>query len=282
MKLEFDKVSFHYTDLTKQSSEVLQNISLAIHENESLAIVGPSGSGKTTLLQHFTGLLTPSKGRVLCDGRDIASKGVNLTELRRRVGLVFQFPENQLFEETVFKDVAFGPLKMGLDPSQLAQRVRNALEAVGLDFDRLENRSPFTLSEGEKRRTAIAGILAMDPEIIAFDEPTAGLDPKSVSLLKDMSKGLLRRGKTVVVVTHHMDFVASIADRVVVMWKGRIIFDDTPVRLFHDRDLLKRAGLDVPDFQRELETWRDKLPEILFKARDRQEWVEKLIQITHS
>ncbi|MBD3373759.1 ATP-binding cassette domain-containing protein [candidate division KSB1 bacterium] len=281
MKLEFDKVSFHYTDLTKQSSKVLNNISLAIHENECLAIVGPSGSGKTTLLQHFTGLLTPCKGRVLCDGSDIASKGVNLTQLRRRIGLVFQFPENQLFEETVFKDVAFGPLKMGLDHSKLAQRVRSALETVGLDFDRLENRSPFTLSEGEKRRTAIAGILAMDPEMIAFDEPTAGLDPKSVSLLKDMSKGLLRQGKTVVVVTHHMDFVASIADRVVVMWQGKIIFDDTPVRLFRDRELLNRAGLDVPDFQRELEAWRGKLPEILINARDRKEWVEKLTQITH-
>lgn len=282
MKLEFDQVSFHYADLAQQSSEVLQNISLTIHENECLAIVGPSGSGKTTLLQHFTGLLTPHKGRVLCDGSDIASKGYNLTALRRRVGLVFQFPENQLFEETVFKDVAFGPLKMGLDRSELMQRVRHALESVGLDFDGLEKRSPFTLSEGEKRRTAIAGILAMDPEIIAFDEPTAGLDPKSVLLLKDMSKGLLRQGKTVVVVTHHMDFVASISDRVVVMWQGRIIFDGTPVQLFRDRELLKRAGLEVPDFQRELEAWRGKLPEILFSARDRQDWVEKLQQITHS
>ncbi len=282
MKLEFDQVSFHYADLAQQSSEVLQNISLTIHENECLAIVGPSGSGKTTLLQHFTGLLTPHKGWVLCDGSDIASKGYNLTALRRRVGLVFQFPENQLFEETVFKDVAFGPLKMGLDRSELMQRVRHALESVGLDFDRLEKRSPFTLSEGEKRRTAIAGILAMDPEIIAFDEPTAGLDPKSVLLLKDMSKGLLRQGKTVVVVTHHMDFVASIADRVVVMWQGRIIFDGTPVQLFRDRELLKRAGLEIPDFQRELEAWRGKLPEILFSARDRQDWVEKLQQITHS
>ncbi len=280
MKLEFDQVSFHYTDLANQPREVLQNISLTIHENECLAIVGPSGSGKTTLLQHFTGLLNPCKGRVLCDHKDIAAKAYNLTELRRRIGLVFQFPETQLFEETVFKDVAFGPLKLGLNDSKLTQRVKEALKAVGLDFERLEKRSPFTLSEGEKRRTAIAGILAMNPEIIAFDEPTAGLDPKSVSRLKEMLKGLFLKGKTVVIVTHHMDFVASISDRVIVMSQGRIVFDDTPVRLFSDRELLNRVGLEVPDFQRELEAWRNKLPKSLFNVRDRQEWIEKLQQIT--
>ena len=248
LTLELQDIWFRYTGIGGSDRMVLRGVSLRLDEKQCTAIVGPSGSGKTTLIQLFTGLLRPTSGRVLCDGRNIWDRDFPLAHLRRRVGLVFQFPELQLFEETVYKDVAFGPRNLGFPPDELEERVHQALDAVELDFQKFASRSPFKLSEGEKRRAAIAGVLAMDPELIVFDEPTAGLDPAGVRRMAGIVQRLLEQGRAVVVVTHNMDFVYQIAERAVVMKDGGIIFDGKTHDLFTNLPLIRNAGLELPEF----------------------------------
>lgn len=211
-----------------------------------MALVGPSGSGKTTLLQHLTGLLKPEKGRILVDGQDIWAKGFSLTNLRKRIGLVFQFPETQLFEETVYKDVAFGPMNLGFDESGIADRVRTAIENVGIDFETFKNRSPLHLSEGEKRRVAIAGVLALQPEFLALDEPTAGLDHSGVEAVANILKNYHRQGKTVLLISHNLDLVISLVHRIIVIKDGTIQFDGHKNELFQDDKILQSVGLSLP------------------------------------
>lgn len=248
--LQLHNIFFRYTGLGASDRWILQDISVKFQKIECTAIVGPSGSGKTTLIQHFTGLLKPASGRVLVDGQDIWDKAFDQNRLRRRIGLVFQFPESQLFEETVFRDVAYGPRNFGISENEIAAVVRKSIQQVGLEAEAILSRSPFHLSEGEKRRVAIAGILAMKPELVVFDEPTAGLDAAGVEEMESIVEQLVSDGSAVIVVTHHMDFVNNIAQRVIVMNEGRIVFDGQPQHLFADTDLLNRVGLTVPHFLR--------------------------------
>jgi len=254
LHLELDRVSFRYDDFDPSANPVLKQISLNLGHPECLAVLGPSGSGKTTLIQHFTGLLQPSSGQVRADGRSIWDKGYPLVELRRRIGLVFQFPEMQLFEETVYKDVAFGPRNLGYPASEVERRALEAMAAVDLDPELYSSRSPFHLSEGEKRRAAIAGVLAMGPEMVVFDEPTAGLDPKGVQLIQRIVRRLREEPQSVVLVTHHMDFVLELADRAVVLVAGEMVFNGPPAELFRDRELLERADLERPAFTTALDS----------------------------
>ena len=259
-------IDFKYGGIAASEKWVLRNLSLRLGEKQCTAVVGPSGSGKTTLIQHFTGLLKPASGTVFFDDRDIWARGFPLTELRQRIGLVFQFPESQLFEETVFRDVSFGPKNMRLSAKEVEKRARDALQAVELDPDAYGTRSPFKLSEGEKRRVAIAGVLAMEPEMMVFDEPTAGLDARGVQTFQTLVRRLVHQQKSVVIVTHDMDLVAEVAHRVVILLDGQIISEISPRDLFADANLLERAGLELPQFIRALHRYESSLPARLHQA----------------
>lgn len=225
MKIKLQHVNYSYHQNLPQQLDVLKDINLEITSGEFIGIVGATGSGKTTLLQHFTGLLRPILGSVLVDDRDIWKKDYPLNVLRRKIGLVFQFPESQLFEETVFLDVAFGPKSLKLTEEEIANRVQLALNLVGLDAENIKNRSPHNLSDGEKRRVALAGILAMAPEILILDEPTAGLDPSGVSLISKILKQLHDEGTTIVLISHNMELIFELTKRVIIMDRGAIVFD---------------------------------------------------------
>lgn len=222
-------------------------VDVAFGRGTFTALIGASGSGKTTFVQHLNGLLRPVRGRVLVDGVDIGRRGVDLRRIRQRVGLVFQFAEFQVFEETVSEDVAFGPRNMGWDKGRIAGAVHRALEQVGLDPASFGPRSPLTLSGGEKRRVAIAGVLAMQPEALVLDEPLAGLDPRGGAQMEGLLQALHADGRTLLLVAHDMDLVARLAQRVIVMDRGRIHLDGTPHQVFQDGAELTALGLDLPD-----------------------------------
>lgn len=277
-QLQLLNLSFKYSGINVSQDWILDDISFTIGENECCAIVGQSGSGKTTLIQHFTGLLKPTAGQVLFNNRDIWSKNYDQNTLRRKIGLVFQFPESQLFEETVEKDVAFGPKNLDLPKEKIKERVDSALQAVELDANIFGPRSPFRLSEGEKRRVAIAGVLAMEPNIIVFDEPTAGLDPKSVKRFSSIAKNLLKKKKTVVFVTHNMDFVLQLANRVIALDKGRIVFDGDPHRFFSNEEILHQANLELPTLKKAIKAWNHTVPEFLSKISTIEELEDILLK----
>lgn len=244
--LQLKQITFKYTGIGGSERSVLDHTNLQFNQHECTAIIGPSGSGKTTLIQHFTGLLKPISGQVLFNGEDIWSKQFSRKELRRHIGLVFQFPETQLFEETVYKDIAFAPLKQNLPADMVEIRVREAMAAVGLDYTAFAERSPFKLSEGEKRRTAIAGVLAMNPAMVVFDEPTAGLDADGVNRFGLIVENLRQKNVAVVFITHNMDFVAQAARRVIVLKQGQIVFDGKPAELFTNHSLVEKAEVQIP------------------------------------
>lgn len=246
MPIVLENLSHHYRS-GPQTTIALEDINLTIRDGELLALIGHTGSGKSTLAQHLNGLLEPSAGRVLLDGQDINQKGANRRALRFRVGLVFQYPEHQLFEETVFKDIAFGPRNMGLKDEEIARRVRGAMEQVGLDFEEMKERSPFELSGGQMRRVALAGVLAMQPSVLVLDEPTAGLDPRARDYLLGDIQRLNREGTTVVLISHAMDEVARLATRVAVLEKGRLVMEGTPAEVFTQQERLSAMGLDIPE-----------------------------------
>ena len=224
----------------------VENITMSVKKGEFLGIVGHTGSGKSTLIQHFNGLLKPDSGKVLIDGKDIWEKDYNIQDVRFKVGMVFQYAEHQLFEETVYKDIAFGPLNCGIKDSEADERIRAATEAVGLD-EELLSKSPFELSGGQKRRVAIAGVLAMNPEVLILDEPAAGLDPKAkekiLPMLKNLNKDL---GITIVIVSHSMEDIAKYADRMVVLSHGRVKCEGIPRDIFQNRKSLEEIGLSIP------------------------------------
>ncbi len=246
MSLRLEKVDYIYGQGTSTQTMALKNINLEIREGEFTAIIGHTGSGKSTLIQHLNGLEKPSSGRVLYNGKDIWEDKFDLKNLRCHIGLVFQYPEDQLFEETVLKDVCFGPKNQGLGAKESEEKAKEALAMVGMDDDCYE-KSPFELSGGQKRRVAIAGVLAMNPDILILDEPTAGLDPKGRDkILTQLKKLYDKQHIGIVLVTHSMEDVANYAERIVVMNQGEIVYDDTPVNVFSHYHELEKIGLAAP------------------------------------
>ena len=246
MQLTFDHVTHTYQPGSPFQATAIRDISLTIGSGEFTALIGHTGSGKSTLAQHMNALLSPTEGRVLLDGRDINEKGVSKRDVRQRIGLVFQYAETQLFEETVAKDVAFGPKNLGLSPEETDTRVREALERVGLSYADIAERSPFELSGGQMRRVAIAGVIAMRPEMLVLDEPAAGLDPLGRQEIMALVQGFHRAGTTVVMISHSMDDVAETARRIIVMDQGKLTMDGTPEAIFADAERLVELDLDVP------------------------------------
>ncbi|MCR4886140.1 MAG: energy-coupling factor transporter ATPase [Clostridiales bacterium] len=246
MLIRLDHVTHTYQPGSPFQATAIRDVTLEIRPGEFLALIGHTGCGKSTLAQHINGLLKPTEGRVLLDGKDIHEKGFNRKDLRRAVGLVFQYPEHQLFEETVFKDVAFGPRNLGLSEDEIKERVEEALERVGLSDPGIAEKSPFELSGGQMRRAAMAGVLAMRPEVLVLDEPAAGLDPQSREDMLQLISHLHSQGTTVVMISHSMDDVARFADRAVVMEKGAIAMEGTPEEIFRHGERLESMGLDVP------------------------------------
>ena len=246
MKIKFENVCYHYNAKLPEQNLVLKDINLEISEGEFVGIIGQSGSGKTTLLQHFTGLLRPASGNVFVDDQNIWEKNYPLSELRKRIGLVFQFPESQLFEETVYSDVAFGPSMLKLPEDEIDLRVIEALKLVGMKTEDIKDRSPHHLSEGEKRRVAIAGVLAMAPEVLVLDEPTACLDPAGVKLIIQILKKLHENGTTIIMITHNLDVIVQLAPRIVVLNHGKIYFDGNRETVFSDNKLLESVDLEPP------------------------------------
>lgn len=248
--IKIESLTHIYSKKTPSEKVALDNINLSIEEGEFVAIVGHTGSGKSTLVQHLNGLIKPHKkgknGRVEIYGRSTTEKK-GLKQLRFDVGMVFQYPEYQLFEDTVAKDIAFGPKNMKLDKEEIDKRVRKSLELVGLPYDDFAERSPFELSGGEKRRVAIAGVIAMEPKILVLDEPFAGLDPEGVKEITELVLKLKREVcPTIITVTHDMDSASTLADRIIALCNGKIVADGTPKEVFGDRALIKEIGLDVP------------------------------------
>ena len=236
----------------------LRGISLEIDRGELLGIIGHTGSGKSTLIQHLNGLLRPHSGRILLDGKDIREDPKKIRDVRFRVGMVFQYPEHQLFEDTIYKDIAFGPRNMGLSEEEIDARVRQAAAYVGL-AEELLDKSPFDLSGGEKRRAAIAGVMAMEPQVLILDEPTAGLDPRGREQILAMVREYQRsRGTTVLLVTHSMEDVARVADRVLVMDHGRAAMLDSVAAVFSRAEELERMGLSIPAVTKILLLLREK------------------------
>lgn len=247
MSLILNDVYYTYQPNTPYETHAIKNINLEIRQGEIIGLIGHTGSGKSTLVQHLNGLLKPTSGRVTVEGTDINEKGVKLKEIRQKVGLVFQYPEHQLFEETVYADVAFGPKNMGLSDDKVDKRVKKALAMVHLDFERYKESSPFVLSGGEKRRVAIAGVLSMQPQYLILDEPTAGLDPRGRDEILDQIAELHEKnGITVVLVSHSMDDVARLVKRLVVMHQGEVVYNDEPRQVFKEFSNLREMGLDIP------------------------------------
>ena len=245
MLLQFEQVTNTYQAGSPFQATAIQDVSLTVSQGELTALIGHTGSGKSTLAQHMNALLAPTSGRVLLDGKDINQKGVSKKETRQRIGLVFQYAETQLFEETVAKDIAFGPKNLGLSQAETDARVKEALQRVGLP-EEVAEKSPFELSGGQMRRAAIAGVIAMRPEMLVLDEPAAGLDPMGREDMLSLVRSFHEAGTTVVMISHSMDDVARLAKRIIVMDKGRIALDGPAEEVFQDADRLNRMDLDVP------------------------------------
>ena len=275
MPIEVEHLTHCYSEGSALRTVALNDVSFRIGDGEFVGIIGHTGSGKSTLVQHLNGLLKPSSGRVLIDGEDLNGEHVNRRALRQRIGLVFQYPEYQLFEETVAKDIAFGPKNQGLSPAEMDERVRYAMDCVHLDYDKYAQRSPFELSGGQMRRVAIAGVLAMRPAVLILDEPTAGLDPRGRDRILSMLEELHAREKvTILMVSHSMDDMARLASRLIVMSEGRIVADGTPREIFSREDMMTSIGLDVPEAARLCRLLREKgydLPADLFRPEELKE-----------
>ncbi|MBA5851734.1 energy-coupling factor transporter ATPase [Clostridium sp. cel8] len=247
MSIEIKNLTHIYMPGSPFEKKAIDDVNLKIEEGEFIALIGHTGSGKSTLIQHINGLLKPSFGKILIDGVDITDKNTNLNFIRKKVGLVFQYPEYQLFEETIEKDISFGPRNLGLSDDEINKRVKRAMNMVGLEYDKYKDKSPFEVSGGQKRRVAIAGVVAMEPKILILDEPTAGLDPEGrdeiLGKIKDLHK---EYNMTIILVSHSMEDVAKLADRILVMHKGKCILDGPPRKVFSQVDTLESVGLAVP------------------------------------
>lgn len=247
MSIRVENLNYTYAQGTAYQSVALDDVSFTIADGEFVGIIGHTGSGKSTLLMHLNGLLSPQSGKIFIGETEITDSSTKMVDIRRKVGLVFQYPEYQLFDETVAKDVGFGPKNLGVEDDAVTERVRSAISAVGLDYDELSERSPFELSGGQKRRVAIAGVLAMEPEVLVLDEPTAGLDPKAREEVMDtVVKIHKERGNITILVSHNMNDIAKYSDRVIVIDDGKILMLGTPYEVFSQRELLNSIGLGMP------------------------------------
>ncbi|QNK40413.1 energy-coupling factor transporter ATPase [Caproicibacter fermentans] len=255
--IETNELTFLYGEGTPFCKTAVDHVSISIEQGEFLGLIGHTGSGKSTLIQQFNGLLRPTSGRVLLNGKDIWAEPKKIRSVRFQVGMVFQYPEHQLFEETVLKDICFGPQNMGLPQAEAAERAREAARFVGLP-DELLGKSPFELSGGEKRRAAIAGVIAMDPDVLILDEPTAGLDPRGRDMLLTQISAYHRdRNNTVILVSHSMEDIARVADRVLVMNGGKAVMLDRTEKIFARGRELESLGLRVPEVTKILLTLRE-------------------------
>ena len=282
MSIVFEKVSHCYLAESSLAFKALSSVSLTIEEGCFTGIIGHTGSGKSTLVQHLNGLLKPTSGQVFIDGEDLNGEHVNRHALRQRIGLVFQYPEYQLFEETVAKDIAFGPKNQGLSKEETDERVRYAMECVHLDYQKYSDRSPFELSGGQMRRVAIAGVLAMRPSVLILDEPTAGLDPRGRDRILSMLEQLHAESHTtIVMVSHSMDDMARLATRLIVMAEGKVLATGTPREIFAQEEMMSSAGLGVPQVSSLCRALRAKgfdLPPDLYRPEELKEYILELWQ----
>lgn len=247
MSIEFVNLEHLYSAGSPFEYKALDNINLKIKEGKFIGLIGQTGSGKSTLIQHMNGLIKPTKGTVIIDEFDLSNKSTIMKEVRKRVGLVFQYPEHQIFEETVEKDISFGPKNMGIAKEEISLRVKEAMEIVGIDYEDYKDKSPFDLSGGQMRRVAIAGVIAMKPQVLILDEPTAGLDPRGREQILTQIKAMHQKYKmTVILVSHSMEDIAKYTDEIIVMYKGKVLLYDTPKNIFKEAKLLEEIGLDVP------------------------------------
>lgn len=247
MSIDIRNVTHIYMPNTPFESVAIKDINWTINDGDFWGLIGHTGSGKSTLIQHLNGLLKPTSGEIIIDGKNIHGKDVSLKTIRQKVGLVFQYPEHQLFEETVEQDVAFGPRNMGLSEEEISKRVKEALELVGLSYEQVKHKSPFELSGGQMRRVAIAGVLAMKPKILILDEPTAGLDPRGRDeILEEIINLKKNQNLTVILVSHSMEDIAKIVDKLAVMYKGQMVAQGSPREIFKDYQGLVEKGLGIP------------------------------------
>ena len=264
MYIQVKNLSYTYNKDFPNEGKALENVSFEVEKNSVLGVIGHTGSGKSTLLQMLNGLLRPDEGDVIIGEDRITEENFPLVKIRKKVGLVFQYPEYQLFEETVKKDVIFGPSNLGIDdPEELEHIAREALNQVGLDYDEIGERSPFELSGGQKRRVAIAGVIAMKPEVLILDEPTAGLDPESrlelIKLIKDIQ---VKEEMVLIFVSHNMNDIAVLADKIIVLDKGNIAMEGSPKEVFSREDDLKKIGLDLPKVTRIMHRIAEEIPNL--------------------
>lgn len=268
MSIKIENLTHIYMAKTPFEKVALSNVNVNINDGEFVALIGHTGSGKSTLIQHMNGLLKPNEGKIIVDDVDITASGVKLTDIRKKVGLVFQYAEYQLFEETIEKDIMFGPKNLGLNDEEALERTKRAMDMVGLDYETYKNKSPFDLSGGQKRRVAIAGVVAMEPKVLILDEPTAGLDPKGRDeILGELYKLHKSYNMTIILVSHSMEDVAKVADRILVMDEGKCVLDGTPKEIFKEVDTLENVGLAVPQvtyLMRELRKVGFELPDDIF------------------
>ena len=259
MSISLEKISYTYNPLEPNGAYALKNLNLEIKQGEFIGLLGHTGSGKSTLVQLMAGLIQSTEGRLFVDGIDFSSKSKERRQKKLEVGLVFQYPEYQLFEETVARDIAFGPKNLGLSEEEITKRVKEAMVLVDLDYETYKDVSPFSLSGGQKRRVAIAGVLAMRPSYLILDEPTAGLDPKGRNAILSKIKALHETlGMAIILVSHSMDDVAKFASRLLVMNKGELVLEGTPQVIFEQKDFLESIGLGVPSVTQLMYQLREK------------------------
>lgn len=283
MPLEIRHLDHTYSEGSPFEFKALKDINLNIEDGQFVGLIGHTGSGKSTLIQHLNGLLQPTGGTVLFNGADIFSeKKEALIQIRHKIGLVFQYPEHQLFEETVEKDVSFGPKNLGLDETEISRRVKHAIKMVGLNYEKVKDKSPFELSGGQMRRVAIAGVLAMDPDVLILDEPTAGLDPSGRDEILNQIKTLHEKKKiTVILVSHSMEDVGKLVDKIIVMHAGEVVFFDTPAKVFTQIDTLESIGLAVPEVTYLMRELKKKYPDIredIFTVEAARREIERVVR----
>ena len=278
MSIKLEHINYTYSEGTAYEKAAIKDICLEIKEGEFIGIIGHTGSGKSTLIQHLNGILKATSGELYCNGKNIYEEGYPMKELRNYVGLVFQYPEHQLFEVDVMKDVCFGPKNQGLSPEECEKRAREALELVGLK-EKYYTRSPFDLSGGQKRRAAIAGVLAMHPQVLVLDEPTAGLDPKGRDdILEQISMLHKRTNMTVILVSHSMEDIAKYVDRIIVMNKGEVMYEGKPKEVFRHYKELEKIGLAAPQVTYVMKELKEKGIPVSDDATTVEEAVEEILR----